>query len=109
MHYNINKIKNQKMYNLYHFQFSAAPSYPKPLDEDIVKLCIINGSGSSKSLIKHLKLEYENQLEPLIAEYNFKVRSNYTANIVECDEVRILHYTNICLCNIQQFVKAVKL
>ena len=78
------------MYNLYHFQFCAAPSYPKPPDEDIVKLCIINGSGSSKSLIKHLKVEYENQLEPLIAEYNFKVRSNYTANIVECDEVRIL-------------------
>ena len=67
--------------------FVTAPSYPKPVDEDIMKLCIINGSGSSKSLIKHLKVEYENELEPLIAQYNFKVRSNFVANIVECEEV----------------------
>ena len=74
-----------------------APGYSKP-DEDIVKLCIIQGSSSTKSLIKHLALEYENTLEPLIVKYNYKVRSNYTANMVECDEVRYVQvnplYTN---------------
>ncbi|KAL4233400.1 hypothetical protein ACF0H5_008081 [Mactra antiquata] len=63
-----------------------APSYAKPSDDDVVKLCIIHGPGSTHSLIKYFKKDKDTSFDHLSTLSNFQIDNRFKVNMVECHE-----------------------
>ena len=67
---------------------STETAYQKPTDVDMVKVCVFPGSRPADSLVKYITGSNDLHLDPLMVAPGVKVNERFTANIVECVEVR---------------------
>ena len=81
-----------------------APSYQKPDNVDVVKLCVVQSPASQHSFVKHLKGDTDKSKEILETLSLFKISERFKTNIVECDEVRGNGWTAIWLMFFGDFI-----
>ncbi|KAL3862612.1 hypothetical protein ACJMK2_008568 [Sinanodonta woodiana] len=64
----------------------SAANYQKPKDKDIVKFCILQSSGATKSLLKFLTGKQDIKLDPVSVEFNHALSPGVTAHFLEFSE-----------------------
>ncbi|KAK3609671.1 hypothetical protein CHS0354_035956 [Potamilus streckersoni] len=64
----------------------SVANYQKPKDKDVVKLCILQSSGATKSLLKFLTGKQDQKLDPVSVEFNFPLSPSVTGHLLEFSE-----------------------